>query len=209
MSWRERFERGKEQHEPHAPMGWHARGYLPHLDDPDQIQSVNFRLADAMPQPLVDAWLEELKTLEEKDRRRELLRRVEKYLDAGHGSCALKMPEAARIVESALLFFHEDRYVLHAWTVMPNHVHVLFQPLPARRLGEILTSWKSFTSNKINRLLGREGRFWFPEYFDRFMRNEEHFWNEVAYIENNPVAAGLCRRPEDWTFSSSRRRIGN
>jgi len=53
-------------------------------------------------------------------------------------------------------------------------------------------------------MLDRVGRFWQKEYFDRFIRNPRQFAGTVAYIENNPVKANLCDRPEDWPFSSAR-----
>ena len=46
-----------------------------------------------------------------------------------------------------------------------------------------------------------------PDYFDRYIRNADHFVKTIQYIENNPVKARLCKRPEDWPFSSARRRI--
>jgi REP element-mobilizing transposase RayT len=71
---------------------------------------------------------------------------------------------------------------------------------------EILHSWKSYTSNEANRLLGKAGGFWYPDYYDRFVRNAEHFARAIDYIEMNPVAAGLCLRPEDWPYGSARLR---
>ena len=46
-------------------------------------------------------------------------------------------------------------------------------------------------------------KFWMEEYFDRYVRNADHFRNTVNYIENNPVKAGLCSKPSDWPFSSA------
>jgi REP element-mobilizing transposase RayT len=66
---------------------------------------------------------------------------------------------------------------------------------------------KSYTSQQANRILGRQGPFWHPDYSDRYIRNQEHYQDEVAYIENNPMKAGLCARPEDWPWSSARRRL--
>jgi hypothetical protein len=77
-------------------------------------------------------------------------------------------------------------------------------PLAGHSFSEILHSWKSYTSNAANRLLGRSGEFWYPDYFDRFIRDERHFLRAVEYIEMNPVAAGLCLRPEDWPYGSAR-----
>ncbi len=128
---------------------------------------------------------------------------MDKYLDEGHGARPLADARVAGLVQDALLHFDGERYLLHAWAVMPNHVHVLLTPIEGHSLAKITHSWKSFTANQANRLLGRTGEFWQRESFDRFIRNEEHFAAEVDYIEGNPVAAGLCREPTDWAFSSA------
>ena len=110
-------------------------------------------------------------------------------------------------MQDALLFFDGKRYGLHAWVVMPHHVHVLFTPFKGEQLDKILHSWKSFTSRKANRILRRDGRFWQRESHDRFIRDEAHFMNVIGYIEKNPVVAGLCRRREEWEFSSAHERF--
>ena len=89
---------------------------------------------------------------------------------------------------------------------MPNHVHALLTPLPGFELSGILHSWKSFTAKAINRLLDRQGAVWQRESFDRYIRDAHHFGVAVDYIEQNPVAAGLCASEDDWPFSSARRR---
>ena len=61
----------------------------------------------------------------------------------------------ARLVEDAFLKFDSLRYRLHAWTVMPNHVHVLFTVMPDAPLGEVVSSWKRFTGRQANRQIGR------------------------------------------------------
>ena len=84
---------------------------------------------------------------------------------------------------------------------MPNHVHVLEVMKPGYGLERIVHSWKSYTAKEANRVLGRVGRFWAPEYFDRFMRDDEHLAGTAAYLEGNPVKAGLCESVGDWQFS--------
>ncbi|MDX6444220.1 MAG: REP-associated tyrosine transposase [Blastocatellia bacterium] len=130
-------------------------------------------------------------------------RRISAYLDQGQGSCYLKDPRVARLVQDAILYFDQDKYLLSAWVVMPNHVHLVTTPLPGKRLARIMQSLKSFTAKEANKLLAREGTFWMPDYFDRYVRNEKHFTRAVEYVENNPVKAGLCLTPEDWPFSSA------
>jgi REP element-mobilizing transposase RayT len=185
------------------PRGWHYRGYLPHFDGGDIAQSVTFRLGDSMPRSVLETWQQQLEVCEKSKADKELRRRIEEYLDQGRGECFLRDPCIGRMVQSALLFFDESRYHLHAWVVMPNHLHVLFVPDKGHALSDILHSWKSYTSKEANRILGRKGLFWEPDYWDRFIRNETHFAAVVAYIESNPVKAGLCERPEDWPFSSA------
>jgi putative DNA methylase len=73
-------------------------------------------------------------------------------------------------------------------------------------LSKILHSLKSYTAHRANQLLATTGRFWQVEYFDRFIRDYHHFSRARAYIENNPVKAGLCARPEDWSYSSAHHR---
>lgn len=62
---------------------------------------------------------------------------------------------------------------------------------------------KSFTAKEANRLLGRTGPFWQREYYDRAIRSLDHFRAEQAYIQENPVKAGICARVEDWPYSSA------
>ena len=130
--------------------------------------------------------------------------RVEQYLNSGYGACYLKDERIGRLVEEALFHFDGERYRLIAWVVMPNHVHVLVELIDGFPLGAVVHSWKSYTANKANKLLGRRGRFWFPDYFDRYIRNEGHLANAIDYIHNNPFKAGLVERPELWTYSSAR-----
>ncbi len=70
-------------------------------------------------------------------------------------------------------------------------------------MGTVIHSWKTFTTREINKLLNRKGSLWQDDYFDRYMRDEEHRRNEVAYVENNPVTAGFVKTPEEWPFSSA------
>lgn len=183
--------------------GWHSRGYFPHFDGRMLTQHVCFHLFDSLPGHVLNRWRVELEQMPKNLVDQEFRKRVQDYLDAGHGECFLKEAALAEIVQNALLHFAGDRYDLHAWCVMPNHVHVLFTPAHENTMSRIVHSWKSFTANKCNQVLGRTGRFWQKEPFDRFIRNANHYRNALNYIENNPVKAGLCEKPEDWRWSSA------
>ncbi|MBS1810610.1 MAG: transposase [Acidobacteria bacterium] len=183
--------------------GWHSRGYLPHFSDAVHTQFVTFRLFDSMPQEVLQRWAKELEQFPKSHLEREQKKRIEAYLDSGYGSCYLRDSRIAEVVQNALLHFDHDRYALHAWVIMPNHVHVLFTPLNAWEWGKILHSWKSFTAHECNKILERQGELWQKDPFDRYIRDEQHFANARAYIENNPVKAGLCATPQDWQWSSA------
>jgi REP element-mobilizing transposase RayT len=172
--------------------------YLPHLDTPDLVQHVVFRLADSLP----SGFRNELAKLPEVDR----VLAVDTALDGGHGRRDLSIPSVADLVQNALLRFDGKRYALIAWCVMPNHVHALVETQEGHTLDRVVHSWKSFTAHAANRLLGRTARFWAPEYFDRYMRDDRQFAAARAYIERNPVKAGLCSDAAHWPYSSASHR---
>jgi REP element-mobilizing transposase RayT len=149
-------------------------------------------------------WREELKNEKPAAVDSMMRRLVEAYLDQSHGNCYLRDLRVAAIVEGALLYHEKTKYRLAAWTIMPNHVHILCTPCAGRGLAEIMHSLKSYTSNEANKTLSRKGRFWQKEYFDRYIRNVRHYSKVLAYIENNPVKARLCEKPEEWPFGSAR-----
>ncbi len=182
---------------------WHSRGYVPHWEAGEFAQAITFRLGDSLPMSVLEQWRMELASVAADKIDLERRRRMEVALDQGHGSRALSKPEIADLVERALLHFDAVRYRLHAWSIMPTHVHVLATPLADWTLSSITHAWKSFTAKKANAILKREGMFWAPEYFDRAIRDDLHYANALHYIEMNPVVAGLCRVPEEWRYGSA------
>jgi putative DNA methylase len=164
---------------------------------------IGFRLADSLPAVVLQRWQEELSLLPDNEASVLRRRRIEIALDAGHGESSLRDVRIADMVENALLHFDGDRYRLHSWVVMPNHVHVVATPLDRWTLANIVHSWKSFTAKQANVLQRRAGPFWAREYYDRVIRDKGHHADAIAYVERNPVKAGLCRRPEEWRHSSA------
>jgi REP element-mobilizing transposase RayT len=179
--------------------GWHERGYVPHFDAPGRTQFVTFRLADSFPASRRSEWT----ALFEIENDRERLKKLEAYLDLGHGRAYLRHPGVARMVENAMQYFHGERYDLRAWVVMPNHVHALFK-VGEVSMENIVKSWKSYMANEANKLLNRQGRLWQPGYWDTYMRDTQHEVRTVRYIETNPVKAKLVREPKDWPEGSAR-----
>jgi len=183
--------------------GWHSRGYLPHFNGGEIVQTVTFRLADSLPQTVLERWRSEVAKDSLANADAVLRRRIEHYLDQGYGSRALRDARVAAMVQESLQHFDGDRYRLSAWVVMPNHVHMLVIPDLEWSLSKIMKDLKSFTSHEANKILRQTGQFWMEDYFDRYVRDAKHFANAIAYIENNPLKAGLCEKASDWKFSSA------
>lgn len=109
---------------------------------------------------------------------------------------------ARQVVEVIRAGASRNLYELQAWVVMPNHVHLLILPhVPMPQV----THWiKGSTAREANQLLGRTGKpFWQHESYDHWVRNEREFQRIVAYIEENPVSAGLAATPDGWPWSSA------
>ena len=129
---------------------------------------------------------------------------AERMLDAAStGPLWLKDPAIAactvRAIERGADLRH---YILQAYVVMPNHVHALVEPLvPLRRL---TNGVKGVSARDANMRLGSTGKpFWQDESFDHWVRDAGEFARTRLYIENNPVKALLCARPQDWPWSSA------
>ncbi len=176
---------------------------MPHFDGGEIFQFITLHLGDALPQKVVDKWRVELNCEKNEEAKIILSRRVEKFVDQGYGECFLKQEQIAELVQNALLHFDKKRYNLISWVIMPNHAHFIIRPMANYELKNIMHSIKSFTAVKANKLLNRSGKFWQEEYFDRYIRNYEHFEKTINYIELNPVKAGLGENARDWKFGSA------
>ncbi len=186
-----------------------TRGRLPHWEKDDAVYFVTFRLADSLPQAVLAEFRNEAEQLRaklydageltaaEKERLAKLTDDLtQAYLDRGVGECHLRDPRVAAMVREALLHFDGDRYRLHAWCIMPNHVHLMFDLTGEYKLEGVMHSIKSFTAHNANKLLGRSGHFWQREYSDRIVRDAKEYENKLGYIGENPSRAGL----EGWPW---------
>ena len=180
----------------------HYERRLPHWDRVDQPLFVTFRLHGSLPAQRVfppqglavsgKAFLA-----------------MDRLLDRGaNGPLYLRRREIAELVVGAL----EDgqrkfqRYQLHAFVVMPNHVHLLVTPKV--RAGQWLGPLKGFTAYLANDLLGSHGQpFWQDESYDHLVRSAAEFDRIQTYIEENPVAAGLAVAAQEYLWSSATSRL--
>ena len=97
------------------------------------------------------------------------------------------------------------RIHLYAVVVMPEHVHLLFLPLRDREgwpfpMVDILQCLKGATAHRVNKLLHTSGPVWEEESFDHVLRSDESLKQKCEYIRQNPVEAGLVKRPEDYRW---------
>gem|GEM_PF-7108 len=119
-------------------------------------------------------------------------------------------PAARTIVLNALRYFQDKRYELYAACVMPDHVHLLLQPLPKQfdatnkpifwSIGELMQSIKSFTAHEINKLQKTSGPIWEKESFDRYIRSDGDLQGKFHYILRNPWDSGVAQQNEDYPW---------
>ena len=132
---------------------------------------------------------------------------IDRFLDkASYGPSWMRRPEIAEAIAKSLEFAQVElkSYALHAYVVMPNHVHLLIAP--AKPVAEIVHSLKGYTARAANLLLDRTGLpFWQRESYDHWVRDGE-FDRIVRYIDMSPVRAGLVAEPHLYPWSSAARR---
>ena len=185
---------------------------LPHWQQTGATYFLTFRLADAVPDSLRLPW-EQHRTswmlhhpkpwteVVEQEYHQRFSRQVERWLDTGHGSCALRRPDIRSLVAECLKHFDGERYLHHAWVIMPNHVHTLTSLHDDWSLEKILHTWKSYTSHHMPRAVTEDGVFWQEDYYDRLIRDASHFANCMRYIRRNPSKAKL--REDSFTLFES------
>jgi REP element-mobilizing transposase RayT len=125
--------------------------------------------------------------------------------NSSFGPTWLENPAIAEIVISALLYFDNKRYKVICYTIMSNHIHFVFYKLD-RALDKIMHSFKLFSAREANLIIKRTGEsFWADESYDHYVRSRREFKEQVRYVLNNPVKAGLVEKWSDWQFSYLRK----
>lgn len=182
-----------------------TKNRLPHRQQDGITYFVTFRLVDAIPTNLLDQWRSErdgwLKfhpkpwdTKTETHYQKLFTAKLEHWLDSGHGSCTLREPRLRSILDVELRKSDSLNYQHHSWVIMPNHVHALFTLASGQSLATTLHQWKGSSANAMNKHSGKHGRLWMKDYFDRMVRDAEHFWRCARYIRRNPKKARLANK---------------
>ncbi|MFQ5664405.1 MAG: transposase, partial [Terriglobia bacterium] len=111
--------------------------------------------------------------------------------------------EERSLVLAACRHWDQRKWRLFAVVVMPDHVHLLVQPLRCGKnqwyaLGEILHSVKSYSAHQVNKHRRSAGAVWLDESFDRIVRDEAEFKEKLRYMAHNPVKTGLARTEREY-----------
>ena len=179
------------------PIAVQTGGYLPHWHQEGCIQFVTFRLADSLPREKCEDLINELTRFNEKypkpwnedikSKYRTIIGPLEeRLLDNGYGSSVFRDECNRKILRESIMHYDTIKYEILAYVIMPNHVHLLIQPLNDETIGKIVGAIKSFTAIRINRNLNHSGNFWQKESFDRMVRNINELRDYVEYIRQNP-----------------------
>jgi putative transposase len=113
-------------------------------------------------------------------------------------------PDVARIVLEQILSCRDRAfYKLHAFVLMPEHLHILLTPADETTIEKAMQMIKGGSAHRLG--LERPHKFpiWHEGFHDRWMRDAEEYRNSKRYIEQNPVEAKLVERPEDYSLSSA------
>jgi REP element-mobilizing transposase RayT len=185
-----------------------TRRHLPHWIPEEAAIFVTWRLAGSLP---LQASPNHGRLTDDKNRSSVPLNffRQDEQLDSMRSvSDCLQDSRVAGVVANALLYGEKVRqlYELHAWAVMPNHVHAIFQP--RAEFATIMRWLKGRTGRVANQILAHTGKpFWQDESFDHWVRSAEELHDLIDYVENNPVKAGLVKAKHQWPWSSATRLV--
>lgn len=135
---------------------------------------------------------------------KEQFRRVEQFIDAGHGVCWLREPPCVEELRRSIFHFHLQRYEVGAFVIMENHCHMIIRPFDSVELEDEIGAIKSVISHFVNRYEAMSGSLfvnryetmsgslWYPESYDFIITDAENLYQVVQYIGSNPWRAGLA-----------------
>ncbi|TGE25987.1 hypothetical protein E5K00_12580 [Hymenobacter aquaticus] len=184
------------------------RRNLPHLLPPGETVFVTFRLADSLPDGVLEQLREEYQHQEPNEeasyvRQKRYFGKFDALLDhTASGPMWLREAAIGQLVAKALHFFNGRAYSLICYCVMPNHVHLVATIAEAGvPMLRALQSIKAYTARRANKHLNRTGQFWHRESYDHVVRNVPEMQHIIVYTLENPVRAGLTDAWQQWPYS--------
>jgi len=131
-----------------------------------------------------------------------------------------------QLITDSLEYCRQQKGLLvHAYVVMPTHVHAVISAEPGTDLSEILRDSRKHTSKEIVRQVRADGltlfdwvfrdaarkagrpagayKVWQDGFHPETLESEKFFLQKLEYLHNNPVRKGLVGKPEYWWHSSA------
>lgn len=175
------------------------RRNLPHLYDELGTFFITYRLANSIP-------LSALKKLEHSSNNHDfenfknLFIKYDQLLDlTDFGVNYLINDKIVDICKGTLHYPDGKEYKLICYCIMPNHVHFVIRLLQGNSgISNIMKGIKGTSARKSNLFLGRTGKFWQDESYDRLIRNDVELYFVIKYVLLNPVKSGLVKKWSDW-----------
>jgi putative transposase len=205
---------------------------LPHWQPQDRIFFITFRLEHSLPSAVLEALRRErareerfIRAHQQSSRHHQELYELDKKYFGAYDTwldrCLSESPAwlaqvpVAQIVMDELYRLDGIRYILLAFCIMPNHVHLLIDTAgltassPGNQGGMVrnypvtasLRLIKGRTARYCNQVLGRSGPFWHAESYDHVVRNDQELSRIRQYIRDNPIKAGLVVDWMEWPFT--------
>ena len=159
----------------------HTYQHLPHIDMAGSYQFITFRTKESL-----DAYLKELYQSSEPAKVKQY--RMDQYLDKSQNGTLL-YGEVLPKIKEYYLSYDKTVFELEAVSIMPNHIHVLVRQ--NSDLANVIRVLKGGTAHIVNSVLKRKGAVWSRDYYDKLIRDEQHFQIVYEYIKYNAVKAGL------------------
>ena len=157
--------------------------HLPHINIDGYYQFITFRTFDS-----VDEYVKKISSTNQPNQTKQ--QQIDDYLDNSANGAYLN----GEVLEFLYEFLKSKDGVLCelvAFAIMNNHVHLLIKPLES--LSKIVQSIKGGSAKIINEMIGRSGKFWADDYYDKAVRDEKHFVVVYEYIKNNPLKIGEAK----------------
>ena len=156
---------------------------MPHVNIDGYYQFITFRTFDS-----VDEYVKKISSTNQPNQTKQ--QQIDDYLDSSTNGAYLN----GKILEFLYEFLKSKDGVLCelvAFAIMNNHVHLLIKPLES--LSKIVQSIKGGSAKIINEMIGKSGKFWADDYYDKVVRDEKHFAVVYEYIKNNPLKIGEAK----------------
>lgn len=180
---------------------FHRRN-LPHLYYDEGVYFITYNLANSMPIEAIKKLKEDSENTSE-EQKRHLSIKYDTFLHSENsGEKYLSNSEIANISKETINYPDGKDYKLICYTIMPNHIHLVFELLKNNKgISKIMQSIKRISSRRSNLYLNREGKFWQDESYDRLVRDDVELYFTIKYVLMNPVEAGLVKNWKDWKYS--------